>query len=444
MKKTSRQLVRRATRHQHHTPAMEQLEARALFTVTTFTLDTGQSAITASGSVAGATLTPQAAGSLVSSYSGKIDADVFGGSIKFTNASAIKANTNPHGPFKPGNLGAAYGGQIATGSGPAFIAIRNFLANISSAAALPFGAGGTFASAGELLSLTSAKVDYAGPVVGTGSLSLAGLSGNNGAAAASKLVVTANGNATLTIPIFGTVLFTTLTPNDTTLTLRGQWVATAKLSLGSIAGNVFKDINGNGARNTGDTNFAGVKVFLDKNKNGTLDTGETSTTTDTAGNYKFSNLVSGVYRVAQVVPGGGYRIAAPVSGSFDVPVAPGVNITGKTFADTRTILIAGTVFNDKNGNAARNAGEGGMGGWTLYIDTNNNKKLDTGETTTSSATDGSYKFILSPPPIKTTYLVRQVVKAGWRQTLPTSGAAQIVTLAAGGKTAGKDFGDDLV
>jgi len=414
---------------------LEPLEARTLFTVTTFTIDTAHSSITASGTIAGATLTPQATGSLVTSYAGSIVADLLGGSIKFTNASSIKANPNPNTHLNPGNTTANYGGKITAASGTAFAAIRNLVANLGSAA-LTLGAGGTFTTGGEVITLTSAKIDFAGPVIGSGSWSLAGASGNNQATAASKLVIAANGTATLTIPVSGTLTLTTVKPNDTRITLAGQWVATAHVAPGSISGNVFKDVNGNGARNTGDNNFPGVKVFLDKNKNGKLDSGEVSTTTDASGNYKFSNLLTGAYRVAEVVPSGGYRISSPATGFYDVPLAPGASVVNKVFANTRTLLITGTVFNDKNANGVRNTGEPGLSGWKLFIDTNNNGKLDIGELTTTTAADGTYRFIIAPPTSKTTYHFRQSVKAHFHQTLPAHGAAQTTVLAASGRASG--------
>jgi hypothetical protein len=78
----------------------------------------------------------------------------------------------------------------------------------------------------------------------------------------------------------------------------------------SISGRVFDDANGNGVYDTGETLLSGWTVFLDLNENGVLDAGEPSTVTDSNGNYSFTGLAVGQYRVA-VVPPAGWAIVNP-------------------------------------------------------------------------------------------------------------------------------------
>ena len=49
-----------------------------------------------------------------------------------------------------------------------------------------------------------------------------------------------------------------------------EWDYGAALPVGSISGQVFNDVNGNGKQDTGDKGLAGITVFLDANNNGCL------------------------------------------------------------------------------------------------------------------------------------------------------------------------------
>src|SRR5262249_40252058 len=55
--------------------------------------------------------------------------------------------------------------------------------------------------------------------------------------------------------------------------------------------------------------------------------------------------------------------------------------------------VAGTVFNDANGNGQQGAGEPGVAGVTVYLDLENNGQVDPGDPTTSSLNDGTYEFV---------------------------------------------------
>ncbi|MDP0491770.1 MAG: RHS repeat-associated core domain-containing protein [Verrucomicrobiota bacterium JB023] len=72
---------------------------------------------------------------------------------------------------------------------------------------------------------------------------------------------------------------------------------------GSISGQVLRDENGDGDLVDG-TPIAGATVFIDENFNGELDEGESSRVTDGDGNYTFSNLAAGNYRLVQVLASG--------------------------------------------------------------------------------------------------------------------------------------------
>lgn len=73
---------------------------------------------------------------------------------------------------------------------------------------------------------------------------------------------------------------------------------------GRIEGSHFDDLNGNGLRDPGELGLPGITTFLDLNSNGRLDPGEPSTVSDANGNFRFSNLSPGTYRVTALLPPG--------------------------------------------------------------------------------------------------------------------------------------------
>ncbi|MBD2281359.1 CARDB domain-containing protein, partial [Aphanizomenon flos-aquae] len=85
--------------------------------------------------------------------------------------------------------------------------------------------------------------------------------------------------------------------------------------LGSISGQKWNDIDGDGVKDAGESGLKDWIIYLDSNTNGQLDNGETFTTTDASGNYSFTNLRPGIYTVAEVQQPGWKQ------------TFPGVNIT---------------------------------------------------------------------------------------------------------------------
>lgn len=78
----------------------------------------------------------------------------------------------------------------------------------------------------------------------------------------------------------------------------------------SVAGVVFKDVNGNGGRDAGEKGISGWRVYVDTDNDGKYDSGEKSAISDATGAYKIANLTKGTFSVRQV-PASGWRVARP-------------------------------------------------------------------------------------------------------------------------------------
>lgn len=249
------------------------------------------------------------------------------------------------------------------------------------------------------------------------------------------------------------------------LTLSGTAIVT------SIAGHVFEDWNGDGARAAGEPGLGGWTVFLDQNNNGALDS---ETYTASPNQAIPDNNPAGI--TSSVVVGG---VAAPVS---DVDVR--VNITHTWAGDLELRLISpsgtvvplalrrggsgdnfvNTIFDDQAPTAisagaapftgrfrpesplAALVGQQANGSWQLRV--SDHAGLDTGTllnwslivtTEQSAVTDsaGFYAFTNLPAD---TYTVRRVLQGGWNATGPMGDAYLATVVDENTALLGRDFG----
>ncbi|MFO0097550.1 MAG: Calx-beta domain-containing protein, partial [Aphanizomenon sp.] len=100
--------------------------------------------------------------------------------------------------------------------------------------------------------------------------------------------------------------------------------------------------------------------------------------------------------------------------------------------------IQGSKWNDVNGNGVWDEGEKALAGWTIYIDSFTNGKLDPWEISTVTNADGKYTFSNLG---SGEYAIREVNQTGWIQTSPT--APYAVNLTAGQTLTGINFGGNL-
>ncbi|KYC34733.1 hypothetical protein WA1_49275 [Scytonema hofmannii PCC 7110] len=80
---------------------------------------------------------------------------------------------------------------------------------------------------------------------------------------------------------------------------------------GEIRGTVYRDANANGIQNTGEVAQSGRTVYIDENQNNFRDIEEVSVVTDAYGNYKFTNLASGSYKIG-IEPKDGWNVTGGI------------------------------------------------------------------------------------------------------------------------------------
>ena len=146
---------------------------------------------------------------------------------------------------------------------------------------------------------------------------------------------------------------------------------------GSIQGQKWNDLNGDGVREFGEPGLPGWTIYLDSNQDGVFEVGEPSTTTDASGNYTFLNVTPGTYSVQEVLqPTWRQTYPGPFS-PWLITVGPGGTVTGVDFGNqVIPATIEGQKWNDLNGNGVKDPGEPGLVGWQIYLDTNSNGSFD--------------------------------------------------------------------
>ncbi|MFN2640492.1 MAG: S8 family serine peptidase, partial [Actinomycetota bacterium] len=147
----------------------------------------------------------------------------------------------------------------------------------------------------------------------------------------------------------------------------------------SIAGKVWNDVDQSNTGNGTEVGISGVTVSL---SGGTPAITPTATTTAADGTYSFGSLPPGTYSVDYTVPAtytnNGTKPLVVVLGASQASTA------NDFFAHQQSGSIAGTVWNDSNGDGLA-ASESGLGGVTVSL-----SGTTSGATTT--AADGTYSF----------------------------------------------------
>jgi hypothetical protein len=196
---------------------------------------------------------------------------------------------------------------------------------------------------------------------------------------------------------------------------------------GEIHGTKWDDQDGNGVRN-GEPGVSGVSICLHSlvppDEAGTP---LGCTNTNVNGDYQFTNLPDGYYRISETVPPA--RIQTfPANGASHFREVQGGSITGVDFGN-QTLppgAIQGHVFNDANGNGIEDGGESGLSGRVICLSPAGGCVGTNGS--------GDYSF---PSVAPGNYNVYMQLPSGSANTTPMSVP---VTVTSGNTVTGVNFG----
>ena len=165
----------------------------------------------------------------------------------------------------------------------------------------------------------------------------------------------------------------------------------------SIGDKVWEDLNYNGLQDAGEAGIAGVTVKLLNSAGGVVAT----TTTNSSGNYLFSNVAVGDYKLQVVAPSGYYYTKQDQGTS--VTVDSDVNSSGLTSLTTlaageadltwdaglyRKASVGDRVWTDWNSNGLQDSGDGGIANCTVKLLNASGVVI----ATTTTDANGNYKF----------------------------------------------------
>jgi hypothetical protein len=226
-----------------------------------------------------------------------------------------------------------------------------------------------------------------------------------------------------------------------------------------IAGYKYNDANNDGVKDVDELGIPGWTIYLDLNDNNALDGGEPTTTTDGTGFYSFTGLPTGYYTVrevnqpnwSQTFPGAGQdNEYADVLVQYNLQSGNdflnhnngGNDGGGGEGCEVNCGSISGTKFNDLDGNGAFDGSDGGISGFIIYVDLNNNGSLDDGEPSATTDGNGNYTITGVPSNIAPGHVVREIQKSGWIQTFPSdNNGAHIDVVVNNNAVTDIDFGN---
>jgi hypothetical protein len=197
----------------------------------------------------------------------------------------------------------------------------------------------------------------------------------------------------------------------------------------AVTGIVFNDVNGNGRQDAGEKGLAGASVFPSAVKaEGVLPLA----TTDASGRYTLDNVAPGKVTIGVRAPG--FRASSAATQTINA-VEGLTTEAPQAFAVTQRALITGSVIRDPAFAPIFDDDSNALRGMTVWLDTNNNGKLDRGERSTTTDEDGNFRFVVS----RGRYNVRVAQNGNYRQGTPGKNKPIKVTVANGGKSLGNVF-----
>lgn len=199
----------------------------------------------------------------------------------------------------------------------------------------------------------------------------------------------------------------------------------------SLAGNVYRDLNGNGILEGGEPGLPGTTITL----TGTDAYGNAvnlTTATIADGSYLFDNLSpagAAGYTVTETQPAAwsdGLDAVGSAGGTLGNDVLSAIHLDGNTAATGYNfgeggVSVSGRVYYDANGNGSYTPGEQGIQGVTVVL-TGTDSNGNAVNRTTTTAADGTYSFGGLPTANGAGYTITETQPAGYNQGTNTVGS----------------------
>jgi hypothetical protein len=221
-------------------------------------------------------------------------------------------------------------------------------------------------------------------------------------------------------------------------------------ALHDVAGQVFEDLNADGARDPGEPALEGFAVYADLNGNGAKDAGEPTATSAANGAYTVA-VELGKTIIREDVPSG-WTCSVPADCAYVVDLPKNnppvqsrlahraADPAGRDFGNWKPAAVSGGVFDDVNGDGIQDEGEGPLAGYTVYADLNGDGAFSALEPSTATGEDGSYVLAGLKPG---SYIIRHIAADDQSCTAP-AGCSHSVTLTSRQTAPGRNFLDARV
>ncbi len=197
---------------------------------------------------------------------------------------------------------------------------------------------------------------------------------------------------------------------------------------GTISGTVFTDMNTDSIRGAGDAGIPNWKIYL--KKNGVL---IDSTLTLSDGSYSFANLSPATYMISAEQQQDWLQTLPRSGGLYTITLLSGQTYANRNFGEYHYGSVAGTVFEDLEGDGVMSSGEPPLGGWIVRL-LRGSVQVDSIET----GIDGTYLFNELTPGVYSVHIQQQ---SGWLLTVPVSGEYASMTIGNDIHFTGLDFGN---
>lgn len=180
-----------------------------------------------------------------------------------------------------------------------------------------------------------------------------------------------------------------------------------------IHGMKWHDFNSDGKK---DPNEPGLKDWkINLTGDATL-----STTTDSLGNYRFTQLAPGNYSVSELLQTEWQQSFPPQPGTHQIVLSPGQSVGNLDFGNWKTGEIRGLIWRDLNVNESKEANEPVIKRWRVNL---------AGAANLSATTDtlGNYAFTSLVPG---TYKITVESRDKWRVTFPRDSSYTVALVSA--------------